>query len=667
MLADLNLPAVRATKISEADLSEILTGQNYTGLVVDDETAKKISAVGRCVRVLAESVAQTPLFLYRRTDEDEGKEKATRHPAYELLHRQANPWMTAFDWRETAMGHIGYTGNHYSRLVRGPDGIGRELWPLDPRRVTWRVENDVKSYTEITGSGKINVYAADQILHLHWFSDGGFGGRDVMVDGQEIFGLANAIERYAGEFYANEGTPSGLIKYPGKLGTAGFQRLLAWWKNRHSRWGKKASVGILEEGAEWQQIGVSPEVARLIEGRTFQVQDIARFYGIPVHMVNELSRATFSNIEEQSIEFVVYTLQPWFVRIATSMTLQILPTQQQQEYLAEFDPTALQRGDIQNRFSAYSTAVQAGFMSANDVRKRESMNPLDEEIGDNYLRPLNMVVVGEEDELDESTEDNEPATEPDDDQNEDTDEEGRARPSAAVERHRLGRSLLPTIESVIKRVVKREKADIDRQVRKVFVTRDARQEIDQWLENYYRDHADWVGEQMGPVFLTARDLVIEQMRRELGVELDAGEIDRMLEDFIDKFAESYSANSLGQLRGLLRRTYEADGDPITTVQQRLQEWTERRPRKVAIEESVRTINAVAVAGYTASGVVRRLQWVTFGRKNCPYCTQLSGNQVDIGGHFAHGSVDAGDRPLQTYGRVKHPPIHGGCDCQLIGV
>jgi hypothetical protein len=420
-------------------------------------------------------------------------------------------------------------------------------------------------------------------------------------------------------------------------------------------------VAILEEGMKLYEIGIPPEDAQFLETRKFQVNEIARWFRIPPHMLADLERATFSNIEHLGLEFVIHTLRPWLVRIEQAISRDLLTTAERKQYFAEHLVAALLRGDIQSRYEAYTQGRQNGWLSANDIREMENMNPV--EGGDVYLVPLNMIPA------DEAAMSAQAAPPPDDRGS--GQPETRAQPienrakNAARSRRRLAQSYQRLFLDVTDRVIRREVADVRRAVRKYLGKRSA-QDFRAWLEEFYQDHRDFWQRQIMPVLASYAEQVGLEIERELGQ--DPGDIQRFLGEYVEALAARESDSSFMQLRALLDEALaEEDADPVELIDARLDGWAETRAEGLARDESNRAGNALAWAFYLAGGV-QVMRWMTVG-DSCPYCRALDGKEVGIQEVFLSKETDfqpdEADRPLSRRHDIRHGPLHDGCDCQVV--
>lgn len=345
------------------------------------------AAVYACVRVIAETVASLPLHLYRYVDE--GKKRDTRHPLYFLLHDAPNPEMTSFIFRETMMTHLLLWGNSYSQILRNGHGEITGLYPLLPDKMqVSRNEEDELIYLYQSGMKNI-AFHKEEILHIPGLGFDGLVGYSPITMARNAIGMAMATEEFGASFFANGAAPGGILEHPGTLKDP--SKVRESWNQLFQGSGNANKVAVLEEGMTYKQIGIPPNEAQFLETRKYQTEEICRIYRVPPHLVADLDKATFSNIEHQSISFVVHTIRPWLVRLEQAMNKTLLYPSERQDYFVEFNVDGLLRGDYESRMRGYATARQNGWMSANDIRRLENMNLISkEEGGDLYLINGNM-------------------------------------------------------------------------------------------------------------------------------------------------------------------------------------------------------------------------------------------------------------------------------------
>lgn len=1027
-------------------------GKSNTGVSVTEDTAMRSTAVFACVKILAETVASLPLPVYRRL-EGGGKERTTRHYLYPILHDLPNPEMTSFELREVLQGHLALRGNAYCYIAR--DRLGRvvELWPLPPQHMSIRRVGDLLQYT-LQQSDGMRIFKPDEIWHIRAFSRDGVVGLSPIAQAREAIGLALATEEFGARFFGSGTNVGGVAKHPGKLSEQGSKNLRESINETYGGLGRSHRVMLLEEGMDFDKVGIPPEDAQFLETRKFQLNEIARIYRIPPHMIGDLDRATFclpadaevytiqgpkrivdvragelvwsrrdggglipaavehvgpsgtdailritttnrtirlnakhrvlarraverplqpgekggrnrdgrkwrvewvteyvpagelmigdaivafngtpdsgrwetptrratvgfmefcglylgdgymtdghatiaraknapymdhyrevilqefsrydggngrgdrrsvrrapvtlfegerytrfasveavaelralglggtahekhvpewvfgladelklaflrgyldadgsvdkkgritfsscnkellsgirhlcmslgipvtnvterightrlpngrmtpvhqyaftcsdpganlrigshdpryverlqsgkpfdrkarrypryggrgfselgtelsrivaieaegeepvydltvadthsfiadgvvvhnSNIEQQSIDFVVNTIRPWLVRWEQSITKTLIPEDERAVYFAEFLVDGLLRGDIKSRYEAYAVGRQNGWLSADDIRGLENMNPLPDGQGEVYLVPLNMVPAKQ---LIDGTVDGSGEEAPD----------GRAirelrSTRSATARRRIGNSYRRVFADAAARVVRRERSDVMRAAEKFLGRRDAGQ-FTAWLEDFYRDHGQFIEQHMLPTFLAYSEAVQAEAADEIG--MPAGmtpELEEFVRAYLAVYITRHIGSSLGQLREVVRDAIGAGEDPVPALEKRFQEWEEKRPNKIALRETVQAGNAITKATYTQGGVTK-IQWRNYS-DTCPYCQSLDGRTVGINSTFVAKDEEIQpegvDKPLTFRSDIGHPPAHSGCDCNI---
>ena len=371
-------------------------GGSTSGKNVNERSAMQMTAVYACVRILSESIAGLPVHLYKYR-EDGSKEKAIDHPLYRILHDEPNLEMTSFVFRETLMTHLLLWGNAYAQIIRNGKGQVLGLYPLMPNRMT--VDRDEKGHlyysylvsdsdASTMKSGTVILKPTD-VLHIPGLGFDGLVGYSPIAMAKNAIGMAIACEEYGAKFFANGATPGGILEHPGTVKDPAKVR--DSWNEAFGGSHNSNKVAVLEEGMKYTPISISPEQAQFLETRKFQIDEIARIFRVPPHMVGDLEKSSFSNIEQQSLEFVKYTLEPWIVRWEQSINRVLLSESEKAAYFVKFNVDGLLRGDYQSRMNGYATARQNGWMSANDIRELENLDRIPaEQGGDLYLINGNM-------------------------------------------------------------------------------------------------------------------------------------------------------------------------------------------------------------------------------------------------------------------------------------
>jgi len=367
-----------------------IPSSTVSGVFVSEEKALNVSAVFAAVKMLSEDIASLPLHLYFK--DGDTRRRAAWRPEYRLLNNRPNWYQTGMELKEALIASLLLRGQAFCEIERNARREPIALHFIEPTRV--QVKQDLGSrriYFDVEQAGRLEW---EDVFFLRAFSTDGIHGRGVVTQARESIGLTAATERFGADYFGNGANPGGVLEYDKQIrDPEALERLRESWNARHQ--GRAGGIAILEDGMTYRQIGIPPEDSQFLETRKFQINEIARWFRIPPHKLGDLERATFSNIEEQSMEYVRDTLRPWLVRIEQAAQQQLLPEAVQESYYFEHMTDALLRGDIESRYNAYAVGRQNGWLSANEIRRKENMNPIPD--GDQYLLPLNMVETGEED------------------------------------------------------------------------------------------------------------------------------------------------------------------------------------------------------------------------------------------------------------------------------
>jgi len=370
---------------------EPVGGSVSSGVNVTSDTAMRMTSVTRAVRFLSEIVASLPLDMFERIDGPLGgdNEKRTGHPLHDLLHFQPNEYQTSFEFREMMQGHVLLRGNAVAEKIPGPRGMVDQLIPIHPNDITFEITPRrtlrYRVRDHIAG-GPERVLLQDEVLHVRGFSRDGFVGMNPIREAAESLGIAMATEEHAGRLFSNGATPSGILEHPGELGTQGRKNLMSSWYAAFGGVKNSGKVAVLENGMKWKETQMSSRDAQFIESRQFSVVEIARIFGVPPHILYDLTKSSFSNIETQSLELMKFTIRQWLVRWEQAIQRDLVVAKHR--FFAKFNVDGLLRSDTKTRFEAYGSAIDKGWMTRNEARRKEDLSPL--EGLDTPLEPLNM-------------------------------------------------------------------------------------------------------------------------------------------------------------------------------------------------------------------------------------------------------------------------------------
>ena len=635
-----------------ADLDAMMDAQasapaTYTGARITPEGSLTNGAVWRCVQLLADTTGALPLVTYRRLPGG-GKERASGLPIYRILHDAPNPEMTAIDLRSALVGHLYLWGNAYCEIQRdGYLGKVMALWPLRPDRMTLARVGGNLVYDYRLPDGTERRFASESIWHLRLLASNGIQGYSPVSLARQTIGLSMATEEYGARWFGNGGRPSGILTHPGQLKPDARKNLKASWEEAHNGLGNAQRVAVLEEGVSWQAIGTPPEDAQFLETRSFQITEIARWFGVPPHLVGDVERSTSwgTGIEEQNLAFYTLTLMPLLRRIESSALQKLFTEAEQQTLFPEHLLDALLRPDTLKRSQALQVQFMNGAISQDEWREIENRNPLPDGLGKKFYYPANLLVVGEKPPEPEPPAE-EPASEP----------EPSREARAASHRRRLANSYKPFFREALQRLVKREIVDVTKIVDK-YLTRRALPEFDEALKAFYDSWPLTVAEGLRGITDSYSVLVNADAAEEIGQEANlTPELQEFVRSYLFEAGVEWSYSSQGQMRALA-----TEQDALTAIMARLAEWGEKKADKEASQQTVELANALASETWITHGV-QEARWVAHG-ENCPYCSRLNGQKRRLRSAYVDQGKDFhGFTPSRA---VKHGPLHSGCDCSLI--
>lgn len=618
-------------------------GPSSSGVNVSQSTALNFSAVFAAVRILSETIASLPLVTYRRTAK--GKARATKNPAYELLHDAPNPETTALAFREALMGHVLTWGNGYAEIRRDGSGMPRELWLIPPDIVTPMRSPEGRIVYEVrVGSDRVRL-DRDDVLHVAGLGYDGIIGYSPIRKLRDAIGLGISAENAQSAFFANGSRPSGALKFPGKLNDDALRHIRESWRGSYQGSGNTGSVPILEQGLEWQSLGIPPEDAAYLETRRWQLREIAAAYRIPVHMLGDMSAgASYASIEQMSLEFTMYSLRPWLVRIEQELNRKIFRLAGDRDHFAEHLVDGLLRGDVATRYNAYKVGREGGWLSVNDIRRLENMDTVDQDGGDEYLRPLNMATI--------STPVAEPAarsSEMDGGDMESTDDaQGFSVEETLRQRDQLRDRYAGLLHDAVGRVIKVETNAARRSAKKPIG------DFRSWLASYYSEGSfeDKVFEILHPVVDVVTRSCFELVEGELG--RDAGDPTEV----VSKLAAGMSRRHAERSRRLVQ---DLEGEALSDE---LATWGNDRHDDESSIELRRLVQAAIVAAYRSANVAE-VVW-----KNRPESTiqyeQLEGRAASVGSPIVSSGekLKADGSTFENRRDLAHPPLHRG-DCSEV--
>ena len=653
--------------------------ESSAGVRVTEASATRQATVFSCINILARDKSALPLKMYER-QADGGRKEVTDHPVAQWL-RRPNSFQTPMVWRMRGWYSALATGNQYEQIIRNNFGE-IETIPIDSRFVE-RVElgPDLrKRYILRMPDGKAKVLDADQVFHNFGLSiDGGVTGVSPVRMCMETIGRAIAVNEYGGAYFRSP-IPKVIAKSAGKIDPTAKDKFESDWSEKFSGKHGLKTIALMPKGIEIDQIVKIPNnEAQFIETQKFSKEEIAQIYGMPLHRLQALDRATFSNIEHQGLEYVQYTLLPWLTLQEQAIERAFLTAEEQLRYFVRHNVDALQRGDFKTRMEGYSAAINAGILIPNEARAKENMPSADG--GDDLLIQGAMVKLKD---IQPPQPPQQPPGENGQDEDEPGDDErqyalnraagiGAAELRGAQSRRSSIKNAIPDVEAALQREIEIQGREIRRDGVPLLRAeqRDAPSFI-LWLEQYVGIREDQVRSAVEPLFALTAEEIAAQASREIGAEaLPQQRISEFVSGWATYFAAAFTAATIRQLQSVaIEAQTTLDEDPVEAVNQRTEEWEQGaygKPRagKEADRETFKLGNAVASLVFTSSGY--GLVWATFG-SSCPLCSAMRGKRIRGSEQFLQpGSFnpEGAPRPIKIKRGIKHPPLHAGCDCMTV--
>lgn len=368
--------------------------ETSSGKHINEQSALKYSPFWAAVRVISGTIAALPFIVYRR-DGKGGKTRANEHSVYQLLHNRPNEYMDALTFIETRQSHVLTYGNGFAEIQRNNGGKPIALWPLLPDRTFRRIGDDGIPYYEVRQQKGPTVYLPDyNVLHIKGLGFDGYTGYNVVSYHKEAIGYGVAVKEFGGRFFSNDASPGGVLEHPNTLGEPALKHLKESWNAEHKGLSRAHRLKVLEEGMKWTKTGVDPEQAQALEVQKYTVDDCSRIFNIPPHKIGSLEKATFSNIEEQNIDFVTSTMFYWFRKWEQECNYKLFMPGEKGKVFCEILVDGLLRGKTISRYQAYNIGRNAGFLCVDDIREKENMNLLPDGQGQIFLEPMNMQPAG---------------------------------------------------------------------------------------------------------------------------------------------------------------------------------------------------------------------------------------------------------------------------------
>ena len=646
------------------------SGQTESGVSVDEHSALNLSAVYAAINIIASDISTLPLGLFKTVKNK--RNRITDHNSLQVLAYRSNSLTPAINFRKASMAHILSWGNAYAEIVRNDMGGVTSLWLITPDRVSPKWNNGTIVYEIDRGTNSPITLSREKVLHISGLGYNGFTGYSVISKAAESIGLSLASEKFGARYFGANTNMGGAIKYPRALGIDAQKNLK---KSLEGFTGSDASHRwmILEQGMEIEKLGFSPDDSQFLQTRQFQVPEIARWFNLPPHKLKDLTRSTFSNIEEQETEYVVSCLVPWLTTIEQNYNIQLLTEKEHRlGYYFKHNVKGLLRGSSTARADYYTKRFYLGTITPNEIRAFEDEDPLDTDYADKTYIQMNLIPLEDIDkEPPAPVIQNVPAEQPaEEEESEEEEPDGRSywrkildhdmvhvkliEYRSVVGRDKISARYYSLIRDAAERVILKEAKAISKHIT----------DGKSWIEDFYKHMPEYIRKQMGGVMSSFQETIIDQASGEVGIDTEKIMEESMtwINSYFDTYVKRHVGRSTGQVTALMD---EEDGSDL--IAQRMDEWMEKRPEKIAVEESVRAANAAAQFVFWSGGFSS--VWRTRGAKTCPYCQELNGRKVKSGQMIFTGGEEfepkgAKNGPMKMSGGISHPPLHQGCDCYI---
>lgn len=647
--ARLESPRVPISSASAADILGL--GQSSAaGVSVTHERALGITAFWAGVRMISQTVAGLPCKVYERVGEKK-RRPSPEHPAYKLLFKRPNKFMSSFTFKEIRMAHLLTWGNSYAEIERDKAGRPIALWPLLPDRTDVEIVNGEKIYHTIINNERIRL-SADRVLHVPGLGFDGLRGYNVVRIHRDSLGLTIAANEYGAQFFNNSARPSGYLEHPGNPEAPERAQIRDEWNQMHQGLTNAQRTAVLWGGMKWQQMSIPPEDAQYLETRQMQIEEVARILNINPILLQHHEKVTTwgTGVGQFLIAYSKFTITPWLDREEDILDWDMFTEEERGRFYTKYNVGGLLRGDMKEQAEILEIERRNGILSANDWLELKDENPLSGPEGDARFVPLNWIP------LDQAV--NEQGQDPPDPPDE------KSRPAKVREkrslamRRRLRDAHLRSFEDGARRYVKRDVDALSRALKKAFEGgSDPAKSLERWIEDFYPGQQQYIYRTMLPLVSALASVIAANAAEEVAAEPE--DVDKFAADYTENLARREAGSSRGQLLALIAEMPEEElQDAITT---RTDEWNEKRPGKVAADEIVRVAAGAARWMWTMAGMTY-LVWRA-GPNACPICKEMDGRRIGIKDYFLMPGESVGDLTAEV--NVGGPPLHGGCECDIV--
>jgi len=636
-----------------------LSGADISDTFIDAESATQLSAVFRCITLLAENTASMPLPIYRNTDK--GREKVTDINAFRILNRLANPETTAMDFRMAMMWQACMYGSAYAEKTFTRSGEVAELWLIPTVRVKPVRVSGKLAYEIRMPNGKTQTWARERIFAMNWVSADSISGIKPLNVFRQVFETAINTQTYSNKYFKSAGAPSAAVTHKIKDRTE-LNTFKDDFKTAYAGKNGAHRIIFMQEGMEYKQISIPPNQGQMIESRKFNILEICRLYNIQPHKAMEMENTIKSNIEQSARDFINTTLLPWSVRWSQSVYRDLFSEdQQRQDFYAEMLFEAILRADIETRHKVYKTGIASGIYSLNEVRLKENMMLNPDPAADAYYLPTALINI------------NAMSTE----QQQIFGAAVNAASKRATQKRVSGADLAkglssiasrsqPSFKSAGDRISKREANEVRKAAKRLLGTSQTQAFLD-WVDEYFANAESWLKKSIQSEALTLAGITVDFTTRDTGYEkLTQEEINTEIDNYTTGFSERHSGARNGEIVKLVNENIQEENleDIITD---RADEWEEKGGSKIGLNEAVFVTSMISRLLFGSNGETELIFTNTSG-KSCPFCTQINGQVVGIQEPIVpEGSfIQADDgSSMRIFGPKMHTPIHNGCQCQIV--
>lgn len=642
--------------------------ETWAGNTVNEKTALTYAAAYACINVLAKDLAQLPCFVYKRTDDDL-REPDREHDVWRVMHDRPNPWMTPFTFKQTIHAHVASWGNGYAEIEYDNAGRVRHLWPLLPDRMKIVIRNGKKVFLYKADPQKEPIaLPAERVLHIMGLSSDGIRGYSVIQVARNAIGMGLAAEEFTGRLFSNGATPRFALLHPKTLSPEAKQRLQVKFDASTTGLSNAHRTAVFEEGLQLEKIGLPAKDAEMIETSKFGIEQMARFFDIPMMRLHSTTAITSwgTGLEQWQRAYLVHTLGPWLVQWEEAINYSLFTEEERQTHFAEFKREALLQADHAARGQFYTQMLQTGSISPNEIARRENLPPAGKE-GDKRFIPGNLLPLEDAGKqlLQPEPEPGEGPSKKKSEGEEKAVDLTEKRSRQASRRLSTQRAFQRAYQQAAERVVTKHVQRTTRQVEKLAKDGDLAG-FQQWVRKFYEDERPAIAEAFLPTTIALHQITAADALQDIG-RVHNGTFD--VPKFSEKYVEALAIRqSLTESGALLKITQDPNLQPTNIVAQlteKLADWSGKRAAQIAKHEATQAGNAITRHIYEEAGV-ERLVWVTTG-DGCSMCQAMNGRTVSISAPFVGDGETVGNesKSLTADGSISHPPLHGGCDCQLV--